>query len=293
MFWEGQSLMSVDSSAPRSRRAVLAAALGGLGAVVVSRFATPEAVKAANDDPVTVGHPFTGTAETSITVTGAANAIVGSSDTGTGLRGSSTSTSAVVDPTVIAHATGVIGTAGDTTNMAGNTGETGVYGFSDITPGSNGVWGDSVTGTGVYGSGDTGVVGFGGYVGVYAVGSVAIWGDASAFDTGVYGFAGSTVAPLPPAGVGVQASATAGLIALNVTGKAKFSRSGRTYFAATKYSKKVPMVGVTASSYVIATLQSKRSGIYVQSVVPALGYFTIYLNKAVSSKTYVGYLVIN
>jgi hypothetical protein len=278
---------------------VLAAALGGLGAVVVSRFATPESVKAVDGDAVLVGHAFDGATETKITATAAATGIVGSSNTGTGLRGASTSTAAIVypvDPLVpppLGNATGVIGTAGDTTNMAGNTGETGVYGFSDITPGSNGVWGDSVTGTGVYGSGDTGVVGFGGYVGVYAVGSVGIWGDGSAFDTGVYGFAGSTAAPLPPAGVGVQASAAPGLIALNVTGKAKFSRSGRTSFAATKYSKKVSMAGVSGSSYIIATLQSKRSGIYVQSVVPAAGYFTIYLNKAVSSTTYVGYLVIN
>jgi hypothetical protein len=178
--------------------------------------------------------------------------------------------------------------------MAGNTGETGVYGFSDITLGSNGVWGDSVTGTGVYGSGDAGVVGFGGYVGVYGVGSVGIWGDGSAFDTGVYGFAGSAAAPPPPAGVGVQATAgTTAQIALNVTGKAKFSRSGRTSFAATKYSKKVLMAGVSGSSYIIATLQSKRSGIHVAYVVPAAGYFTIYLNKAGTSSAVVGFLVIN
>ena len=291
--------MSVDSSAPRSRRAVLAAALGGLGAVVVSRFVTPESVKAADGDALVVGSAHTGATETSITVSGAANAIAGSSDIGTGLRGASTSTDPIVysldpnDPLPVGNATGVIGTAGDTTNLAGNTGETGVYGYSDITSSSSGVWGDSVTGTGVYGTGDAGLVGFGGTVGVYALGAVGIWGDGSAADTGVYGFAGNTAAPFPPAGVGVQASAAAGLIALNVTGKAKFSRSGRTSFAATKYSKKVTMAGVTSSSYVIATLQSKRTGIYVQSVVPTTGYFTIYLNKAVSSTTYVGYLVIN
>jgi len=291
--------MSVESSAPRSRRAVLAAALGGLGAVVVSRFVTPEAVKAADGDAVLVGGSHTGGTPTAITTGGAVNAIAGISDTGTGLRGASTSIDPIVypdppgTPPDPGNATGVLGTAGDTTNMADNTGETGVFGYANLSIYSNGVWGESIDGTGVYGTGDTGVWGAGGWWGVYGIGRIGVMGDVFADSTGVYGFAGDAQAPTPPAGVGVQATAAAGLIALNVTGKAKFSRSGRTSFAATKYSKKVTMAGVTSSSYVIATLQSKRTGIYVQSVVPAAGYFTIYLNKAVSSTTYVGYLVIN
>ena len=53
------------------------------------------------------------------------------------------------------------------------------------------------------------------------------------------------------------------------------------------------MVGVTGSSYIIATLQTRRAGVYVHAVVPAAGYFTIYLNKIVTGGTAVGYLVIN
>jgi hypothetical protein len=53
------------------------------------------------------------------------------------------------------------------------------------------------------------------------------------------------------------------------------------------------MTGVTASSYIIATAQTRRSGVFVQVVVPAAGKFTIYLNKVVSGTTYVGFLVIN
>jgi hypothetical protein len=53
------------------------------------------------------------------------------------------------------------------------------------------------------------------------------------------------------------------------------------------------MVGVTTSSYILATLQTRRAGVYVHAVVPAAGYFTIYLNKNVSAATYIGYLVIN
>jgi uncharacterized Ntn-hydrolase superfamily protein len=53
------------------------------------------------------------------------------------------------------------------------------------------------------------------------------------------------------------------------------------------------MAGVTTSSYIIATPQTNRAGVYVQSVVPASGKFTIYLNKAVTGTSYIGYLVIN
>jgi hypothetical protein len=284
--------MSVESSTPRSRRAVLAAALGGLGAIVASRFIAPEAVTAADGDAVTVGSARTGTTETSITTSGSANAIAGISDTGTGLRGSSTST-VPVDSNAPGNATGVIGTSGAITNIAGNTGETGVYGFSNTTPASNGIWGDSLQGTGVYGTGDTGVYGSG-YWGVYGIGRIGVMGDGMTTDTGVYGFAGDTIPPDPPAGVGVQATAGSVLqTALRVTGKVKFSRSGRIAIAAGGSSKKVSMPGVTTSSYIIATLQTRRTGVYVASVVPATGYFTIYLNKSVSSSTYVGYLVIN
>jgi hypothetical protein len=80
---------------------------------------------------------------------------------------------------------------------------------------------------------------------------------------------------------------------LNVTGKAKFSRSGRTSIASGQYARKITMAGVTTSSYVIATLQTRRTGVYVHAVVPGTGYFYIYLNKAVTATTYVGYLVIN
>jgi hypothetical protein len=312
--------MSVESSAPRSRRAVLAAALGGLGALVASRLTTPEAVTAADGDAVTVGSARTGSTETSITTTGSANAIAGISDTGTGLHGSSTSVTPVPgDPTPAGNATGVIGTSGALANIAGNTGETGVYGFSNTTPATNGIWGDSVIGTGVYGTGDTGVYGSG-YWGVYGTGPIGIMGDGYATDTGVYGFSGDsaapdalagvavqataginaaialnarTIGPTTPAQIAVNAAAATGHIALNVTGKTKFSRSGRVAVSAGASSKKVTMSGVTTTSYVIATLQSKRTGVYVASVVPATGYFTIYLNKAVTSSTTVGFLVIN
>jgi hypothetical protein len=309
--------MSVESSAPRSRRAVLAAALGGLGALVASRLTTPEAAKAANGDPVVAGTANLSTADTSLATAGGFTALYANSPTGTGLRGVSLSANPAVPPPVAN--TGVVGISGDTTNVAANTGWTGIYGFSDSHVDANGIWGDSVVGTGVYGTGDTGVYGSG-YWGVYGTGPIGVMGDGYATDTGVYGFSGDsappdavagiavqatagtnaaialnarTLGPATPAQIAVNATAATGHIALNVTGKTRFSRSGRVAVNAGASSKKVTMSGVITTSYVIATLQSKRTGVYVASVVPATGYFTIYLNKAVTSSTTVGYLVIN
>jgi hypothetical protein len=87
-------------------------------------------------------------------VAGAASgkAFAGDSTTGTGawIRSLDTTPTTFADGS---HKTGVLGTAGDDTNISTNTDETGVYGFSDTSSSSNGVWGDSFNGTGVYGTG--------------------------------------------------------------------------------------------------------------------------------------------
>jgi len=290
--------MSVDPSAPRSRRAILASALGGLGAVVASRLIKPETVSANPGDAVLVDGTFSGAGSTTISSTATTGAAIdGSTADATGLKGSSTDNTPVPDFSVASNRTGVIGAAGATDivekEISANTDEVGVYGFSTTSANSSGVWGDSFDGTGVSGTGGTGVFGAG-YYGVYAFGRVAVTGEGYYTETGVYGYSGALAAPLPPPGVGVQATAgSTSQIALNVTGKAKFSRSGRTYVATGQYARKITMAGVTASSYVIATLQTRRTGVYVHAVVPGTGYFYIYLNKAVTANTYVGYLVIN
>jgi hypothetical protein len=286
--------MSVETSTPRSRRAVLAAALGGLGAVIASRIATPDAAKAADGDPVHIGATNDGTTTTALAstganaafaVTGVGQGVSGTTPDGTGLWGSSTDAVPVADFTLPGHRTGVVGLVGAGAGIANNTGETGVYGFSDVSDNSTGVWGDTASGYGVFGNG---------FVGVYGLGQLGVVGDVGATGTGVYGFAGTGLPPNPPAGVAVQATAgTPAQVALNVSGKAKFSRSGRTVIARGRSARRINMVGVTGSSYVIATLQTRRAGVYVHAVVPAAGYFTIYLNKIVTGGTAVGFLVIN
>ena len=120
-------------------------------------------------------------------------------------------------------------------------------------------------------------------------------GDVDASSVGIYGFTGDATLPEPAVyGVGVYArAATTAQTALYVDGKARFTRSKRVSIGATKTSLKVTLTGVTTASYILATLQTSVSGCYVRAVVPASGYFTIYLSKAPGKTVYVGYLVIN
>jgi hypothetical protein len=80
---------------------------------------------------------------------------------------------------------------------------------------------------------------------------------------------------------------------LHVNGRVRFNRAGKASMSATQASKAITKAGVTSSSYVIATLQTPVSGVFVRAVVPAAGKFTIYLSKAPGKTVYIGYLVIN
>ena len=53
------------------------------------------------------------------------------------------------------------------------------------------------------------------------------------------------------------------------------------------------VAGVTASSMIMALMQTNRSSRWVRAVVPASGKFTIYLNASVSSTTYVAWFILN
>jgi hypothetical protein len=148
---------------------------------------------------------------------------------------------------------------------------TGVFGSAPAGTGNfvgSGVWGDSPD-TGVFGSGGTGVEGYGYY---------AVAGYAN-------GIAGS---------VGVYAQApNASSVALSVNGKAHFSRSGRATIKAGQAGIKIYLAGVSSGSKIFAVLQSNRSGRWVRAVVPTTGAFTIYLNTTVTSGTYVGWFILD
>jgi len=319
--------MAVDS-VPRSRRAILMGAIGGVAAATGAALGRPAAVRAGVDGDVVLSAVNVGSATTEVQLGVSANpAILGTNTTasGVGLRGTGPGYGVVgvsdlvgvegrsVDagvrgvslddePTedfeVPSHNTGVIGIAGGSELLLpANTDETGVYGLADLSPISTGVWGDSGQGFGVFGSGDIGVGGSG-FIGVNAnpagAGAIGLFAGAGTGEAGIYGYAGTTQPPAPIQNVAIQARAgSTSQVALNVTGKAQFSRSARVTMSAGSKKKTITMAGVTTASYVVATLQTKLDGVYVQSVVPANGSFAIFLNKSTPSSAVVGYMVIN
>jgi len=117
---------------------------------------------------------------------------------------------------------------------------------------------------------------------------------ASYTGSGVYGYQGSTSAPAlsgPVAGV-VARAADSTVLALRVMGRASFDFSGKASVAIYKSSVTVTKAGVTASSIVVATPRTNRAGVFVQTVVPSAGKFTIYLNKPVPGPTLIAYLIL-
>jgi hypothetical protein len=267
--------MTSDVDAPRSRRALLAAAAGVAGAVAANA-ALPLAVAAHDPDDLQLAATNSAPGSTILNCTAldtdafvvhAANA-----NTGAGIV------------TVGAHAPGLKSYSGEQAAVFAINGDdsgaatppgtitTGVYGYAPTAPDPNvslgtGVWGDSPD-TGVYGSGSIGVEGYGGW--------------------GVAGFANGTTGS-----IGVYAQADLPDRALYVDGKAHFSRSGRATVGAGRSSIKVTLAGTSSASRVFAVLHSNRAGRYVRAVVPTTGSFTIYLNTTVTSATYIAWFVLD
>jgi hypothetical protein len=252
--------MSDDVSVPRSRRALLAAAAGGAAALAASA-ALPLAAVAHDPDDVQKGTDNPTTATTSITdATADSNAFTSAAaGTGFGLQGSSGGGAGVVGWSISAPLLDPVDTA-----------YTGIYGWSPAAPPDEGI------GAGVVGeSEDWGVFG-GGTVGVYGYGTYGVVGESASTAAGVTALAQS-----------------ASDLALDVQGKVRFSRSGRSTIGKGKSTRVVTLEGVSSSSRVFALIHSNRSGRWVRAVVPASGKFTIYLNTTVSSSTYVAWFVLN
>lgn len=53
-------------------------------------------------------------------------------------------------------------------------------------------------------------------------------------------------------------------------------------------------IALSANTFILATLQQKRAGVYLAAAVPnpGAGSFTIHLNKAVTKDTTVGWFII-
>jgi hypothetical protein len=288
--------MAIDTETRASRRNILAAALGGLGGLLAGRLGSPESVRAGDGGNAVLGTANTGNTETSFEnmdpaetslkgyhATSGKGVEAAMAGTGYGLYATASATggravyassldkagvtglsTAAGDPLnhVPGENVGVLGAAGDLTDISTDLSETGVYGFCDTSPDwAAGVWGDSVQGTGVVGTGDWGVFG-GGYFGVRALGTYGV--------------------------------VTSGTIALHTTGRIVFSgRSGHATITAGHYYRDVAIAGMPSSADVIATLRTRKSGYYIAAVASYAGKFRIYLNKTATSSIAFNYLVLN
>jgi hypothetical protein len=230
-----------------------------------------------------------------------------SGSTGIGVEGRTAGTGSAVYGHATANGAGVYGESETGTGTYGVGGPKGVYGSGII----YGVEGSAApSGYGVYGHGYAGVRGDGTQYGV--------WGSADSGGTGVYGRnrgstgigvwgltdgTGSAVYGEATAnGVGVFGKSQTGAAlrgdspsgtALQVNGKAKFSRSGIATVAAGATSVNVSVPGMTASSMVIATAQQNGS-VFVKAAVPAGGSFKLWLTgNAPAGGLKVAYFVLN
>ena len=259
--------MESETSIPRSRRAILAAAAGAAGALVASA-AVPLGVAAHDPEDVAVGADNPETATTTLTNSADGSTAVAGHATGTG------------------HGYGVEGTsAGGAGAFAWSvsppdaswflpeyTKYTGVFGSAPASSEPNyagtGVWGDSPD-TGVFGSGGYGVVGYGG---------IGVEGDAN----GSLGI------------IGVRAWApSTSVYALKVVGKVNFNRSGRVSIASGASYRVVSLAGVTTTSKVFAVFATSESGRWIRAVVPAAGKFTMYFNAALTSSAVASWFVLD
>jgi len=148
----------------------------------------------------------------------------------------------------------------------------GVHGLTNGTT-TSGVWGENEGGGyGVSGS-------------THGTGTAGVWGSNSQSGMGVKGTS--------PTGTGVYASG--GSAALQVVGRAVFSRSGKATVSAGKSQVKVSSVALTSASFVLATIQGNVAGTWVRGVSISTGTssFTILLNKTVGAKTKVAWFVVN
>lgn len=316
--------MAVDSTARRSRRALLASAVGGAAAVAATQLAKPLSVAAADPNDVLLGGANAAVALTSITqstdgvgafrgtAAGDGTGVVGESPAGFGVEGRVTG----VAPTPA----GVVGTSGDLSASAIGAYDldVGVYGYGSQTDLSAGVWGDAPSSglagiygtgpTGVYGEGAVGVDAYGSAIGVAALGDTAdtesIGGVFEGGGRGALGIAETRTAVhghVGTAGVAGPASTTALLgtvssksqTGIQAGGRVRFpDRSGQAIVKKGQSYRDVTVTGMTSGNYAYATLAQRRSGRWVAAVVCYAGKIRIHLNGSVTADTKVSWLVL-
>jgi hypothetical protein len=275
--------MAVDTTVPRSRRALLAAALGAAAATAAHALGRPAQVRANDPNDVLLGgnnvtgattsfnNMFTDLDMITINTIGQGYGVLATSNNGTGLEGRSN------HPNFY----GVVG------NNIGDSGGGGVFGSTAATFGeTSGVAGQVVS-----------PEGFGVLADTLATGATAraLVAHAPA-GTGVVGWAGTGPHPAGRPGTGVYGYSAAGTggqftsstgNALRVSGKARFNRAGRVNVPKNRKYVDVTVPGGLASNTIVnATIQMYRSGVAVSGVrhnYPTAGKIRIYLTKVPST----------
>jgi hypothetical protein len=220
----------VSEETSKSRRSVLAAAAGAVGAVALQAFGRPTPALAEGETVVVGGEYTTATSVTKITST--------------------------ADIVVMEARNGSAGSAGVGLRAHSNNGTAIQASSSNLTP-------------------------------------------AVRPDTTIYGFHNGTQLGHSPVVARFEAhqqsSSFATAVALQVIGKAEFSRSGVAVVPAGQDRIVVNVAQLTADSFALATLQQQRSGIHVTAVTQQLAAstITIRLSKALASSAKVGWMVLD
>jgi hypothetical protein len=255
---------------PSSRRALLAAGLGGLLATLAAALGRAPSVRAADGETVLIGGAYDAESVTKITNLTNTNAVFGAySGGGTGVHGDSESGYGVSG-----HSDSSIGMYG---SSYGTSQGWGVYGSSS-TPTSAAIVGQ--------GNGDSsGVIGYSGLSGLPpAQPRTGVYGRATQSGTavGVRGesLSGRGVFGQATTGIGVYATATTGT-ALRADGPVRFKTSGlATIPMGTRSVTVTPGMDMTTSSKVLPSLQGDAGGSTVIqriAVNATANTFTIYL----------------
>ena len=217
--------MTVDPIAPRSRRAILAASLGGAAAFVASAIGRAAPVDAADDQSVLVGGEHASSSVTKITI-GIDDVAIWGVSGNVGVQGNGGS------------GIGVLGVAGSPSYTP--PAQTGVYGISKTGTAARGVKGETTSGRGVFGEATNGRGVFGQAVSGHGVHGYASTGIAGWFERK----AGAT---------GLAIRAIGRVVLDNCSGVATIASGERTVTVN-------PGINLVATSAVVATLQGDAGG---------------------------------
>jgi hypothetical protein len=303
--------MTLDATTPRTRRTVIAGAIGGTVAVAASAFGWVDPVLAGSDGDVVLGAENTAHDVTAITnvefgtalaVTGSMVGIEAHGDGATGVYGISTGAMGVWGHSSSSHGvygdsntsygvygqthavdraatlgcslgngTGVQGHSGGVPGLPVGKAKTGVFGYAAQDATATGVRGESTTGRGVVGVASSGI------------------GVRAHAPTGTGAYVTTTT------GTGVYVTATTSGYALRTSGRVKVEKaSGVATIPATKSTVVVtPGLDVTTTSFVLLTpradIGTRRLWYTTDATANTI---TIRVSSAVTTSLAVGWLLL-